>query len=60
MDEVIKENNIDYDPRFVHIAIENDALDIVFKLRDKYPQSFTKNEGLFLDSIILSFTKSNH
>ena len=57
---LMNEIKTDFDPRFVQIAIENDGFDIVFQLRDKFPQSFTRSENLFLEPILLSFTKSNH
>lgn len=60
MNEVIKDHNIEYDRRFVMTAIENDAFDIVFQLRNKYPQRYTKDEEYFIDSIHKSFSHSNH
>lgn len=57
---LINEVKADFDERFIQIAIENDAFDVVFHFRDKYPQSFTRSEGTFLEYILLSFTKSNH
>ena len=60
MTEVIKENNVEYDSTFVKLSIEYDWLDITFRLRDTYPQSFAADEDSFLEVIILSFTKSNY
>jgi len=57
---LMSEINGDYDSRFITMAIENDGFDIVFYLRDKYPQNFTREEINFLEPILLSFTKSNH
>jgi hypothetical protein len=54
------EINAGYDSRFVEIAIENDVYDIVFYFKDKFPQNFTQDEGIFSEPILLSFTKSNH
>jgi hypothetical protein len=54
------EIDVGYDARFVEIAIENDIYDIVFYFKDKYPQHFTQDEGIFSEPILLSFTKSNH
>lgn len=60
MTEVLRDSGAEYDPRFVQLAIEHDSFDVMFKLRDLYPQSFTRDEPLFLGSVMLSFTKSNY
>jgi hypothetical protein len=52
-------NSIEFDVKFAQIAIESDAFDVVFLLRDMYPQSFAQSEPQMIDSIIMSFTKSN-
>ncbi|CAI2366954.1 unnamed protein product [Moneuplotes crassus] len=57
---LVNELEFEFDRRFVQIALENDCYDVVFHLRNKYPQSFTRSEATFLEYILQSFTKSNH
>jgi hypothetical protein len=59
VNKMFRNHFVEYDSKFVLIAIQNDAFDIVFLLRDIFPQSFTHNEGEFTEVIITSFTKSN-
>lgn len=56
VNEILKE----YDFKIAKIAIENDNFEILFKLRDEFPQEFIKDEKRHLESILTSFAKSNH
>lgn len=57
--EIANDSTIRYDPIYINLAIENDSFDIMFLLRDMFPQSYTRSEELFLEPILASFTKSN-
>jgi len=59
VDRVISERLVEFDPRFVQIAIEQDAFDSVFLLRDTFPRAFVKSEREFIPSVFISFTNSN-
>lgn len=58
--ELLDSSEIGFDYRFVEVAIESDSLDIAFMLKDKFPQSYTNSESLFVNVISTSIVKSNH
>ena len=59
MNEVMEHNNIEFDPRFIQVAIESDSFGILFELKDKYLQQFSQNESDYLNSIVYSVSSSN-
>ena len=59
MNEVMEHNNIEFDPRFIQVAIESDSFGILFELKDKYLQQFSQNESEYLNSIVYSVSSSN-
>ena len=48
-----------FHPSFVKIAIEHDSFDMVALFKSLYPKQYTEYEQTYIDSIVMSFRKSN-
>lgn len=60
LEQLIETHRLTFDPMFVVIAIEHDAIETMFVLKHEYPQDFAEHEQLFVNAVVTSFSKSNY
>lgn len=56
---LMNDKDINFDYKFIQVAIENDSFKTLFYLQDKFPQGYSDNEKFYVNSIMNSLNSSN-